>query len=269
MFILSEALESAESKLDAFGTDRYRRDIHLIPAARSALNWFVQIAQSVIEDNRQSAFALKDLIRVTTWQANQFARVHVDEDALGYKVLGILQVNPEPELYPAGYTLVPTDPANVGLSHYRGETLVIDGVSYSALAVTGTPEAAKRWSIEEWSDMLKNPYMDGCPLISPSLRTYAYRVLTNFSSVDAGYDAGGPEIEISPRDEVAGKIVGLTLAKYPADLVDENSQVELPRSMMGMFVDKLLNVAATRQGDGTNLYTVSATEVAQMMSTLS
>lgn len=270
MFTAQEAFDQVRSKLDAFGTDRYRDDVHLVPAANDALNWFVQIMQSVIEDTRQSAFSISELIKVSAWQASPYARIYIDTDALGYEVVGILQVSPQPETWPVVPSIIPaTPPSNVAFSAYRGNDYVRDqdGINYRSVAITGTPYAAKRWSIEEWSDMLRNPYMQGSPLAAPALRTYAYRVISDFRPETGGYTPGGPEIEISPREEVANKIVALTMVKHPDAVVNASSQIELPRSMMKLFVEKTANNVSVRQGDGTNLYQVSAQEVAQMMST--
>jgi hypothetical protein len=108
---------------------------------------------------------------------------------------------------------------------------------------------------------VNNVFAAGNQKLLNDLKSYAY---LNFSSYQAGsYNAGGPEIEIRP--EIPNEFVGVTYLKYPTPVASEQDNIEFPESLTNLVVLKAGNFISFKQGDQTNLYSVTDRDVRDLV----
>lgn len=243
MIPVQEIVDRIASQLDAEGSDRYLFDQDYKPAINSAKDWVVAVFKKVFADKSMSEENLRELVKVKIFQTNKFSRVALDEALLGDNIWSILSVNPEAETYPNSTI---TTPANDYQSIYRDDLSYIKS-NYSA----------KRLTFEEWENMRDNIFMAGSPSLTNSLKSYSYLSQSDFNSTN--YSATAPEIEISPVLE--NKLVGIRYLKYPNDVSLLSDDLEFPRTLFDMIVSKAANFISIKQGDQTNLYTVTDRDV--------
>ena len=231
------------SILDAEGSDRYLFDQDFKPAINQAKDWMVAVFKKVFSDKSVSEESLRDLVYSRVFQTNKFSRVALDANTLGNSIWSILSVNPEPVTYPNSTIIAPTTDWE---SLYRDDLTYIES-NYSA----------KRQTVEEWENMKKNIFMAGNPTINNGFKNYGYLTQGNYDSTN--YTAGVPEIEISPKLE--NKLLGIRYLKYPNDVSLVTDNLEFPRSLLDLVVNKAANFMSIKQGDQTNLYSVTDKDV--------
>lgn len=243
MIPVQEIVDRITSILDAEGSDRYLFDQDFKPAINSAKDWVVAVFKKVFADKSMSEENLRELVKVAIYQTNTFSRIALDESVLGDSIWSILSVNPEAVTYPNGNI---TTPSNDYESLFRPD-----------LTYTKSNYSAKRLTFEEWENMRDNIFMAGSPALTNSLREYSYLSQSNLNSTN--YTATAPEIEISP--ELVNKLVGIRYLKYPNNVSLLSDDLEFPRLLFDMIVNKAANFMSIKQGDQTNLYTVTAKDV--------
>jgi len=103
-------------------------------------------------------------------------------------------------------------------------------------------------------------------LENSSFKNYSYR---NFSTTRPGNVATEiiEEVEISPY--LDNQLVAVTYLVYPALITDESDNILFPKTMTNLLVQKALNFISLKQGDGTNLYSITEREIAQLVNVMS
>lgn len=243
MIPVQEVVNRMSSILDAEGSDRYLFDQDYKPAINSAKDWVVALFKRVFSDKSASEEGLRDLIIVRVFQTNKFSRIALDQPSLGDVIWSILSVNPEAVTYPNSTINTPTTDWE---SLFRDDLAFIES-NYSA----------KRLTFEEWETMSKNIFMQGNPSVLNGFKSYAYLNRANYNSTN--YSSVAAEIEISPKLE--NKLVGIRYLKYPNDVSLITDNLEFPSPVIDIIVQKALNIISYKQGDQTNLYTVTEKDV--------
>ena len=243
MIPVQDVVNRIASILDAEGSDRYLFDQDYKPAINSSKDWIVAVFKRVFSDKIVSEENLRELVAIRVFQTNKFSRIKIDESVIGDDVWSILSINPEAVTYPNN-TILPV--ANDFDSLYRNDLTYIES-DYSA----------KRLTIEEWENMKKNVFLAGNPTIQNNFKSYSYLNLGDYSSQN--YNPGASEIEISPK--VENDLVGVRYLKYPKDVVNITDNLEFPRSVFEMIVQKAANFMSFKQGDQTNLYSVTKADI--------
>lgn len=228
--------------LDAEGADHYRDDIDLIPAINSAVDWIVATVNSELGNVKFSGEAFVDLVKTYVYTASSFSRIKVGDC---WSILGIM---PKPTVHPSNS--VPTP----GLQPHA--SAVMTGVSYISSYYN-----AARMTFEEWERNRKNPFFAGNEIQTcPELITYGYLSHADYSSTNY---ATAKEVEVRPS--IAGQLVGVRVVKNPTPITSGADFVEFPNSMEGLIIQKSLQYIAFKQGDGTNIYTVSERDLQQQL----
>ena len=243
MISAQSVVDRMKSVLDAEGSDRYLFEQDFKPAINSAIDWLVAVFNSAFSDKKLSEEDLRELVKVTIWQSNNYSRIHFNETLLGYKIWSILAVIPEPVVIPL---TTPPQLVSPDKSVFRGDLSFVDSY-YSA----------KRLTIEEWNENRQNVFASGNESLLNGLKTYSYLGHANYGS--STYNAGGEEIQIRPS--VAGNFVAVTLLKNPSKVSLITDNVEFPETIMDLLFQKALNFIAYKQGDQTNLYSVTSQDV--------
>ncbi len=240
------------SALDAEGSDRYLFDQDIKPAVNYSIEFIVSVFNKGFAENKLSAESLRELVKIGIWQANNFSRIAFDSVAMGHKLWTTLAVYPEIVTHPF-YN--PTPNPNPAISSF------MPGLSY----VSGKG-CTNRLTFEEWNDNQENIFMPGNNTLSGALVDYAYLDFADYTS-SAYANPGVQEITIRPT--VANKLVALGYLKRPTSVSLISDSVQFPDALINIIMDKALMFISTKQGDGTNLYSVSTKDVQQIAALLS
>ena len=251
MIAVQTIVDRAVASLDAEGSDRYTFERDFKPAINSSVEWIVAVFNAAFADKKLSEENLEELIKVRIWQASAFSRIHFDEPTVGDDRWSILKVALEPVVHPE--EAPPALPSPVD-SIYRND-----------LSFISSPvPSAKRLTMEQWDEKDDNIFSAGNGAFKNQLRSYAYLNPTDYRST--GYAAKGAEIEISPS--VAEQFVAIAYIKYPTQISLITDNIEFPKVLIDMIFQKALNFISYKQGDQTNLYTVTQQDIntlAQLM----
>lgn len=250
MIQVQEIVNRGLSILDAEGSDRYIFNRDFKPAINDTIEWLVSAFNKVLSENKLSEEALSDLTKTKIFQANQFSRIFIDESQLGHKVWSLLAVMPDPEVYPSAQ---PPAQATPERSVYRPDLSFVKS-SYSADRIT----------VEQRNENRENVFMPGNETLQNKLKTFSYVSAFNYGS--SNY-AQNKEIEILPS--VAGKFVAISYLKRPNLVSVVTDTVEFPESLTNVIVQKMLNFVSTKQGDRTNLFSISDKETRTLIQLMS
>lgn len=247
MISVQAVVDRMTSVLDAEGSDRYLFDQDFAPAINSSIDWMVAVFNSAFAEKKLSEENLRDLITTTIWQASLHSRINIDGALLGYDVWAILGIFPKPVTTPQASPLTLPSPEK---SDFRSD-----------LSYLKSDFSAERLSIEEWNINKKNVFSPGNETVTNAFKRYAYLGHGNYES--SSYNSGGKEIEIRPS--VANEFVAIAILKVPVKVQQITDQVEFPESVFDILYQKALNFISFKQGDKTNLFSVTAQDVATLV----
>lgn len=254
MILVSDLIQRISSALDAEGSDRYRFDRDYKHAINFAVEYLVSVFNFAFAQNKLTEENLRELVRTRIWQTSKYSRIYFNPTDTGGEIWSIIRVSPEPVLDPQITPIVNT---NTGNSIYVPDVLFVRS-EYSA----------NRLTAEEWNAGTKNVFMAGnTELNNPSFdKSYAYQnfIVSKPGNIPAN---STPEIEIRPY--LDNQLVAVTYLAYPNPITLETDQIMFPKSLTNFMVDKSLNFISLKQGDGTNLYTVTEREIAALVNLMS
>jgi hypothetical protein len=251
MIAVSNIISRIASILDAEDSDRFRFDQDYKPAINQSIGWTVAVLNKAMSDNKLTEESLSELTKVSVFQTNRFSRFAMRPGDIGHSVWTVLSVIPAPELYPDSPALTPQ--TAVEDSFFRGD------LSH----VKGTLGSAKRLTREEWDKNEKNPFLAGNTTLGlgGGLNQYGYLVRTDYQST--GYDTNGPEVEVRPS--LSEGYVSVVYLRYPTQVALITDDIEFPESMTELICQKAANFISFKEGDQTNLYTVTAGDVSTLV----
>jgi len=246
MISVQTVIQRIESVLDAEGSDRYTFEEDYKPAINSSVEWLQAVFNKAFADKKLTEENLKELIRVKVFQTNQFSRINISQ--LPDSVWSLMRINPEPELYPSNPAI--QTPTNVAQSILRNDLTYIRS-KYSA----------KRLSLEQWEENYDNIFEAGNISLGDTFKSYAYLNFADYGSTS--YNANGPEIEIRPYVVVG--FIGVTYLKYPTPIQNDTDNIEFPESLINLVYQKAANFISYKQGDQTNLYSITDKDVRDLV----
>lgn len=244
MISVQSIVDRVESILDAEGSDRYTFNEDYKYAINSSVEWLQSVFNKAFADKKLTEENLKDLIRVAVYQTNAYSRVRLDDPSLGLFIWSILKINPKPSVYPDNATVDIL--AEDYLSKYR------DDVSFIK-----SNFSAKRLTTEQWEESNDNIFEAGNSKMLESFINYAYLNPQDYTS--SSYAPGGAEVEVKPS--VPNEFIAVTFLKYPTPIDLITDEIEFPKSLLNLVVQKALNFISMKQGDQTNLYAVSTRDI--------
>jgi hypothetical protein len=242
MISVQTVIERLESVLDAEGSDRYTFVRDFKPAINSSVEFLQAIFNKAFAEKKLSEEDLKELVKVVVFQTNQFSRINLDQ--MNDSIWSLLRVNPEPVLTPLNPTITPSSsPA--------------DSLWRQDLSYVKSKYSCKLLSLEQWEENVDNIFEAGNERLLNSFKSYAYLNFASYAS--SAYNVPNPEIEIRP--EVINGFVSVTYLKYPTLVTAETDLIELPKSLTNLVWEKAANIISYKQGDQTNLYTVTREDI--------
>jgi hypothetical protein len=239
--------------LDAEGSDHYIDSLDYIPAINAAINWMTTIVSSAYGQNKIGEEFFRDLTLSGVFLTNNNSRVSLN--VFPNEVWSILGVYVKPTTETIAGAPAPATP-NTKQSYYL-----------SNLIHVSSELDCKRLSIEEWARNSRNPLEHGYDgnQICDDLKLYAYLNPITYND-GATLTALLNEIEVRPRLE--NKQVTIFWVKKPSQIVNITDFIEFPNSVFNMLFDKALNYIAYKQGDQTNIYSVTTADIQQLISVL-
>lgn len=238
MIAVQTVVNRLESVLDAEGSDRYTFKEDYKSAINSSVEWLQAVFNKAFADKKLTEEDLKELIKVTIFQTNQYSRIYVDQ--ITDSVWSLLRINPEAVTVPAEPALTP-------------QVNPYDSFQRADLTYIKSDKSAKLLSLEQWEENVDNIFTAGNDRMLGSFKSYAY-----LNYADYGYGVG-PEIELRP--EIPLQFVGVTYLKYPTPVAAITDNIEFPKALINLVYQKAANFISYKQGDQTNLYAVTDKDV--------
>lgn len=251
-----DIVDVCRAALDAEGSDRYTFDRDFKPAINNALHWLVKVISSGLGANKFGEEVFRELTIIRVFQASAFNRIAFDPNDLGHDIWTVLAVYPVPTVHPTGST--PTSLPNPQDSKYEADVSFLH-----------SNHSAKRLTLEEWNKNRGNPHAPGNTVLDTDCKDvleYAYLNFANYTSNN--YSISVPR-EIEVRPDVKNDFVAVAYAKTPTEIDQITDSVEFPDTLLNLIVNRTLIFIAYKQGDQTNLFSVSSRDVQSLIGALS
>lgn len=250
MILASDIVSYLKADLDAEGSDRYTFEQDYKHAINRAILWATSVFESIFNTNKQVAEQLIDLKVTRVFKTNYFSRIGFSEDDLGHEVWNIISVLPECVTFPVISSAVAVNEVN--------------SVFVTNASLVSAPYVASRLTEEEYEQGARNEFIDGNNTLASnsSLKSYGWIEAHDYAS--EGYDPTiKKQIEIRPT--LRG-LVGVRYLKKPTLIEAEGESIEFPASLKTLLSDKSLNFISRKQGDGTIAFSVSESDIKNMLS---
>jgi hypothetical protein len=227
--------------LDAEGSDHYRDDLDYVPAINGAIRWLTAVVSSAYGQDKFSEEFFRDLTNSGVFLTNNNSRVFLN--SFPSEVWTVLAVYVKPDVEVDASLPVPLTP-DTKQSYYL-----------SNLIHVSSADDCKRLNLEEWAVTKNNPLEDGYDgnQLCEGLKYYAYMLSTNM-------------IEVRPA--VVNGYTTIFWVKKPTPITTITDNIEFPSSVFQLLFDKALNYISYKQGDQTNLYSVTSQDIQQLLTLL-
>jgi hypothetical protein len=231
MIRASDVFNDVKSFLDDDSSGRYTESLDLVPAINKAVLYLVAVFNSAFEAKKLSPEVLRDLsvtkILAVTGTTTKKCDLSTITD-----LWTILSVSPDP-------------------------------------TVSGSPDAfsdtkhlsASRLTLEQWDNSSVDPFSPGSGIsIASDFIRAAY--------IGPGQFMGDGKLYLMmrPGSIFAADKVALFYLKNPTKVLAGTTQIELPRNLHGLLVDKTLNYLSIQHGPESTYGKITDKEVSQLVS---
>ena len=268
--------------LDAENATYYDINLDLIPAINAAIEWLVSVINSAYGSSKFSEEFFRELTNSAVFQTNNYSRIHFTNDTLFTdNIWTIIAVYPDPTcdkdvldatVLNSSYTAQAGSGAPAGVSvNASGVTLLKHQSLYRPeLIHMDSNYDCKRLTSEEWIQSKRNPFAAGNETETNHVE-YAYISHIDHTTYKGttghayrDYYSGVNEIEIRPV--LDKELVTIVYVKTP-DLVDAvTDNIEFPETVTNLLYEKAMQFVSFKQGDGTNIYTVTNNDIQALIS---
>ncbi len=249
MISVQSIVDRLQFVLDAENSDRYTFDNDYGKAINSSVEWLSSVFNKAFADKKLSEEDLRDLIKVVVFQTSEYSRVNLS--LMDDSVWSIMRVNPEPEVIPGNSEILPVQSPDQSV--WRND-----------LSYRKSKFSAKKLTLEQWEDNVENIFEAGNERMLNSFKSYAYLNWANYTSDQSSFSSS--EIEIRP--EIPNALVAITYLKYPTPVQSITDSIEFPESLTNLVFEKAANFISWKQGDQTNLYTVTERDVLNLIQSM-
>lgn len=230
--------------LDAEGADHYDDALDIIPAINASMKWLSNVMTIAFGQQKIGEEIFQDISISSVFQTSKNSRISLS--VFPDPVWTILAVFPEPVTDSTGQIFTP--PISSTYSALRNDLYHIT-----------SEKDAKRLTIEEWIINKGNPFESGYvgDSVCDELKEFAYLAPINYSPL--GTDTIDREIEIRPA--LDQKLVTVVFAKQPTPIVALVDFIEFPDTAFQTLFNKALQYISYKQGDGTNLNSITTQDI--------
>lgn len=252
MISVQELRDSILHALDAENSDHYRDDQDIIPAINVASKWLTSVVNAAIGQNKIGEEFFRDISYAGVFMMNNNSRLSLNVFPSEVWSILAIYVDPDVEVDPNIPAPATPDPTQ---SYYLPNLIHV----YSSLD-------CKRLSIEQWANNSVNPFEHGYngDQICDALKFYAYLNPINYSA--SGSTTKMQQIEVRPKS--ANKKVTVFWAKKPSVVASLTDTLDFPSSVYDLLFNKALNYISYKQGDNTNLYSVTNADIQTLINVL-
>lgn len=252
MISVQELRDSMLHALDAENSDHYRDDLDIIPAINVAAKWLTSVVNAAIGQNKIGEEFFRDISYAGVFMTNNNSRVSLNVFPSEVWSILAIYVDPETEIDASIPAPVTPDPKQ---SYFMPNLIHV----YSSLD-------CKRLSLEQWANNAVNPFEHGYdgPEMCNDLKWYAYLNPINYSF--SGAATKMQHVEIRPKSP--NELVTVFWAKKPSVVTSLADTLEFPSSVYDLLFNKALNYISYKQGDNTNLYGVTNTDIQTLVNVL-
>lgn len=242
MIPVTTIISRIQSALDAEGFDHYQFDEDFKPAINYAQDWLTQLYSRVMGDKKYSEEMLRDLTYIRVWKTSIYGRIHFVSADIGGELWSVLGVFPEASV---------TGSENPPLVFVNRLSYITDYLYLSS------DFSAERKSIEFVNENRNNPFSKGNEIITTDLRTYAYTTMTDINGLYK-------ELSVLPSSGVR-QTVAVAYLLQPTEITATTDNVLFPVAVLPLIVDQALSWIAFKQGDRTNLKSVTDADVQKLI----
>jgi hypothetical protein len=275
------------SSLDAEGSSHYRDDLDYIPAINSSVLWLINVVNKVLAEKKMSPEIFRELTLAKVWQTNDFSRFSFGSPDLEMKLWTVISIIPQPKVYVPQFDALDLtaysstfsnavlavgdqDFQNAPLLDYNPITAAPlarpDSIYRPDLVHLEGENSAYRLTHEEWSVNKNNPFRPG-NIIDKCNGKYAYLDPTDYNTMKGGYVTDeGWELEIRPT--LNRQLVTMVFVRTPEEVTLVTDTIKFPVTFFEMIVAKALQFISYKQGDGTNLYSVTARDISTLLTSI-
>jgi hypothetical protein len=259
---VSDLWKAIQAQLASAGTTRYNPRRDGIYAINGAMRGFEAMATPLLAERKGSEESLSELQETRAFQTNAFGGLSLDaiQPTQPYSIWTVIAV------YAEVTTQNPT-PTIIGTANntYLRTDLVMN--------MRGS-KRVKRATMEQVAANTDNKFAAGNEVTAATRPDYCYYMVGNRSD-SAGVINGNRELVIAPTSRTIRAIVGMSyLRSAPAlTLADLDSNgnfpstlnIPYPQSLFNVIRDMALNDLSVKQGDGTNLYSITEKDIARLL----
>jgi hypothetical protein len=245
MPILAQTLaDQMRFALDAEGADHYDDTLDIIPAINAAMKWLNNVISIAFGQRKIGEEIFQDISTTGVFQTSKDSRISFS--VFPEPVWTILAIMPNPTTDTTGQPFTP--PLSDKNSAYRNDLYHISSTF-----------DAKRLTIEEWTINRDNPFEAGYEgtVICDALKEYAYTAPSNYNPT--GTNSIDREIEIRPA--LNQGLVTVFWAKSPTQITSLADFIEFPDTAFQTLFNKALQYIAYKQGDQTNLNSITNQDI--------
>lgn len=252
MFTALELRNQLRFALDAEDSDHYRDDLDIIPAINASIKWLTSVVNSAYGQNKIGEEFFRELSISGVFLTSDTSRISLN--VFPSEVWSITAVYAEPTTRTISGVPVPLTPDQIR-SYYLPNKLHLSSTN-----------ACKRLNLEEWAFNYDNPFEAGFQAypLCEDLKYYAYLNPITYTNTSVSYLNQELEVRPSlPRQEVT-----VFWVRKPTEILTLNDEINFPNSLFQLVFDKALNYIAYKQGDQTNLFSVTNQDINQLLNVL-
>lgn len=235
-----------EAMLDAEGFDHYGFDEDIKPAINYAQDWLTQLYSRLLGQRKFSEEMLRDLSYISVWRTTEKKRISFSgtSAALG-DIWTILAVYPDPQVEGSENPPPPVSPTQSYLTDYT---------------YLKSYKSAARTTAEKVNENRLNPFKKGNEVVTGELSSDSYTTFTNVNGLVS-------EIEIQPvmDNDLSRRLVAIAYLIQPTEIALVTDNVMFPKALLPLLVSKAAQFISTKQGDRTNLYTVTDADIKSLI----
>ena len=252
MILVQDLRDRLASALDAEGSDYYTNDLDYIPAINSAMKWVTTLVNIAYGQNKIGEEFFRELTYSGVFKTNNNSRVSLNSFPSEVWSILAIYINPITEIDDS--LPVPLTPDNKK-SYYL-----------SNLIHVSSELDCKRLSLEEWARNKKNPFESGYDgnELCDDLKLYSYLSPINYTS--SGDITYAQQLEVRPS--VINESLTIFWVKKPDEIVLITDSIDFPNSLFQLLLNKALVYLSYKQGDNTNLFSISTADINQLLTAL-
>ena len=238
--------------LDAEDSDHYNDTVDIIPAINAAQDWLISVVNATFGNKRMGEEIFRDVHTSRVFVTSINSRISLD--VFPHDVWGILAVYPKPEIGEVANIDFIVPKLGIHASYEdKGEYHI------------RSSKFAERLTIDQWSSNIDNPMQAGYEGNLPAfLVDYSY-----LNPIDYSPDALATTIrEMEIRPAIPKEHVTVFYARRPNQITALTENLEFPNQVIQLLLDKALQYISFKQGDQTNLFSVTQSDINLLLKAL-